>query len=237
MKKVLIIPVIFVLVGMLFMGCSKQNPISSETPPATAEKDLNLLAPKDIPNGAHYNLNIIGVPNDKTAEMDDNMGHRIFVKLDGKSKILLMEGDPFQVLDANGTDGNGAKFQLPNPDPDNDGVTVYSVYARALGKPGGKVDMTTGATDPGEDGIFGTADDIIVFSVDTLKVGREKGKPKWDNVSNELLYIYVDLDEDGVPERYNLFNEALQDYFWEYDNRGLKLLQLRFYEVPTDVTV
>jgi hypothetical protein len=26
-----------------------------------------------------------------------------------------------------------------------------------------------------------------------------------------------------------LFNNCLQDYFWNYENHGLKLLQLRFY--------
>jgi hypothetical protein len=76
------------------------------------------------PSGAHYNLNIIGVPQGKTASMDGNNGHRIFVNLDGISKIWLSQG-PFGVLDANGTDGNGASFQLPNPDPDNDGITAY----------------------------------------------------------------------------------------------------------------
>ena len=83
----------------------------------------------------HYNLNIIGVPKAKTADMTGDSGHRIFVPLTGKVSISLKEGD-FQVLDANGTDGK-ASFQLPNPDPDNDGTTLYSVYARALGKPGG----------------------------------------------------------------------------------------------------
>ena len=69
------------------------------------------------PNGAHYNLNIIGVSKDKSGDMTGNNGHRIFVKLWGKSKIMLGEGDSFKVLDANGTDGNGAKFQLPTRTP------------------------------------------------------------------------------------------------------------------------
>ncbi|HEY94259.1 MAG TPA: hypothetical protein G4O15_04925 [Dehalococcoidia bacterium] len=185
------------------------------------------------PSGSHFNLNIIGT-NDKTAPMDDNNGHRIFVKLSGNTKIYLTEGD-FAVLDANGTDGNGAAFQLPNPDPDNDGVTVYSVWARAVGTPGKSATMTTGATDPGPDGIFGTADDEVVFSTESYVAVRNTGKPKFENVSRELLYIYVDLDGDGTAERYNLFNDALQDYFWSYDNNGLKVLQLRFYEISTDV--
>ena len=233
MKRLVCIFAALVLTGVLFFGCSKDlnNPVAPVT-----TKDFGLLSPKDIPtNGAHYNLNIIGVPKGKTAAMDDNNGHRIFVNLEGNTKIMLAEGDPFQVLDANGTDGNGAKFQLPNPDPDNNGVTEYSVYARALGKPGGKADMTTGATDPGEDGVFGTEDDVTVYSMVVLHMERTKGQQKFTNVSKELLYIYVDLDGDGAAERYNLFNDALQDYFWSYDNNGLKLLQLRFYEIPTDV--
>lgn len=186
------------------------------------------------PSGGHYNLNIIGT-NDKTADMTDSSGRVIFVKLDGKSKINLAEGPEFQVLDKNGTDGNGATFQLPNPDPDNDGVTLYSVYARAGGKQGGSAKMNTCATSPGLDGVLGTADDETICSLATLAVERTKGKQTFENVSAELLYIYYDLDGDGIAERYNIFNDALQGYFWDYDNNKLRLLQLRFYEIQTTV--
>lgn len=184
------------------------------------------------PSGAHYNLNIIGVSKDKTADMTGNNGHRIFVDLgtkDGaavRTKIMLSEGD-FAVLDANGTDGT-ASFQLPNPDPDNDGVTEYSVFARALGTPGGKATVTTCAIDQAD----GTTE--ICSTLNYLAV-REKGKSSFQNVSKELLYIYYDLDSDGTVERYPLFDDDLKDYFWSYDNNGLKVLQLRFYEIPTTV--
>ena len=46
------------------------------------------------------------------------------------------------------------------------------------------------------------------------------------NVMGNLQYVF---------NRYSLFDEALYDYFWSYDNNGLKLVQLRFYEIPTDV--
>jgi len=178
------------------------------------------------PSGPHYNLNIIGVPKDKSADMTGSSGHRIFVPLTGKCNINLSEGD-FSVLDGNCTDNGQSAFQLPNPDPENDGITQYSVYARALGKPGGSSKMTTCATDPltGE----------VWCSVNSLISIREKGKSTFTNVSRELLYVYIDLNADGVVERYNLFNDALQNYFWAYDNNGLKLLQLRFYQVPTTV--
>ena len=186
---------------------------------------INSYAGNGAPSGAHYNLNIIGVPKGKTASMTGNMGHRIFVPLNGKTKILLSEGD-FQVLDANGTDGS-ASFQLPSPDADGDGITSYSVFARALGKPGGSARIVTCATDP-------LTMEEVCSTLNYVAV-RESGKSRFTNVSNELLFLYADLDGDGTDERYSLFDDRLQDYFWEYDNTGLKVLQLRFYEIATDV--
>ncbi len=188
-------------------------------------------------NGPHYNLNLIGVNKEKISDI--TTGNRIFVPLVGKCNISLMEtispdytkfNDNFMVLDGNGTDG-AAKFQLPNPDPDNVGTTVYSVFAKELGKPGGHSEMTTGATYIDEFGVAWTKMSEISASFD------RNGKPSFTNVSKELLYIYTDLDGDGRAEHYNLFNTALQDYFWEYDNAGLKLVQLRFYPISTTVPV
>src|SRR5687768_5938806 len=74
-------------------------------------------ADNGAPQGAHeFQLNIIGtsVKNDNTLDDWGGSGHRIFVLLEGKSKINLVMGD-YAVLDANGTDTNGATFQLPAP--------------------------------------------------------------------------------------------------------------------------
>lgn len=197
------------------------NPKDTKLSDAKTVKTTGNQAPK----GAHYNLNLIGVPKEKTASMTGSSGHRIFVPLTGNCKINLSEGE-FSVLDGNCTDGPSA-FQLPNPDPDNDGVTEYSVWARALGKPGGKSKTTTCATDPT------TLEEwCSVYSMVTV---REKGKSSFTDVSRQLLYIYVDMDGDGKAERYNLFSPTLQDYFWSYDNQGMKLIQLRFYEIPSVV--
>jgi hypothetical protein len=184
------------------------------------------LAGNGAPSGEHYSLNIIGVAKGKTADMTGSSGHRIFVKLDGETKIGLAEGSDFKVLDANGTDGS-ARFQMPNPDPDNDGITLYSVYVRALGKPGGSANMTSCATDP--------ATGETICSTESVVAVRGTGKQSFSNVSKQLLYVYADLDGDGVTERYNIFNERLQDYYWQYDNTGLKLLQMRFYPISTNV--
>ena len=197
------------------------------------------------PSGAHYNLNIIGMPKDKNPDMGCGEGHRIFVPLgepsnngnNGKvtTRIYLYEGEDFAVLDCNGTDGR-AKFQLPNPDPGTgEPCTAYSVYVRALGKPNGKANITTCATDPltGEE----------VCSIEVVKLERTKGKQKFQNVSKELLTICAKICTEVDPVtgeciawewmRLYLFDPLLQDYLWKYDNNGLKLAQLRFYPQET----
>lgn len=172
------------------------------------------------PSGAHFNLNVIGT-KPKTG-VDVSGGGRIFVPLQGSSRILLAEGSEFAVLDANGTDGS-AQFQLPAADPDGDGVTNYEVFARALGKPGGASTLTTCATDPT------TGEELC--SAEALSLTRSKGRQRFENVSDELLFVSVDLDGDGVTEEVSLFDEALEDFFWQVDNNGLRLAQLRFYPV------
>lgn len=178
------------------------------------------------PAGAHYNLNIIGVPKGKSVNLQGGSGHRIFVPLSGSVNILLAQGADFNVIDANGTDGQ-ARFQLPNPDPENDGTTTYSVFARALGKPGGQARVTTCAID--------TLTNEEVCSLLSMVAVRSSGKQSFTNVSKQLLYVYADMDGDGKEERYPLFDERLKDYMWQYDNSGLKLLQLRFYDQATVV--
>jgi hypothetical protein len=70
----------------------------------------------------------------------------------------------------------------------------------------------------------------------TSVLTRTSGKQSFTNVSRELLYIYADIDGNGSIDRVNLFSDQLTDYYWQYDNNGLKLAQLRFYEVPTTVS-
>jgi len=177
------------------------------------------------PSGSHYNLNIIGVPKGKTADMTGTNGHTIFVPLSGSCRINLSEGD-FNVSDRNCTDGP-AVFSLPNPDPDNDGITAYSVYARALGKPGGTSTTTTCATDPVTGDLWCSTESMVLV--------RSTGKSSFTNVSKQLLYVYADFDGDGTIDRQPLFGDAALDYYWQYNNNGLKLAQLRFYEIPTNV--
>lgn len=183
------------------------------------------------PSGAHYTLNIIGMEKPKGKLPEDtetSNGRRIFVVYDGNTKIILTEGD-FEVVDYDGTDGT-AMFQLPNPDPDCDGTTDYSVYARALGG-GGWASLATCAS---EDGPGGTADDYCSTGSDVAVFDRTSGgRSVFTNVSRELLYVSGDFG-DGF-KRYPLFGDDGYTYWWDYTNNELRLAQLRFYELETVV--
>jgi hypothetical protein len=219
-----------------------------------------------------YSLNIIGVSNPKNNDIMDNNGHRIFVPLEGKAKINLVEGE-FAVIDANGTDRDGATLQLPKPglDPylvgdkgDANTMSDYSVFVRPLGKPGGWATITTCA-DLLEDneeflgllpGKFEkTLNESCAFGglASVEQVGseitlRETGKSTFKNVTAELLTIVLKVEvevEIAVGEyeiqtvyvRVPIFDDMLENEYWEYDNHGLRILQVRFYEIGTDVSL
>jgi len=182
------------------------------------------------PNGAHYSLNIIGVPRSKNANPDWASGHVIFVNLGSKdngvsTKILLnqsAEAGVFDVLDKNGTDGE-ASFSLPAPGG-------YTIWARALGKPGGQAKITTCASDLD----INTAG--VICSTQNEVFVRDKGKSSFRNVTDALTTIVLDpiANADVVTAcggtTVSLFDPCLQGFFWDYDNNGLKLLQVRFYQ-------
>ena len=236
-----------------------------------------------FPEGGHdYRLNIIGVPKDKSAAMDDNNGRRIFVQLQSTNEVTSPGGknnqlalskinhiylcnstngendiaspkcdnywqtnfNQFGVLDANATDANGAILALPDPCADADPTTActpgYKIYARAHGKPGGNATITTCADETGL-GFDGT-DDIWCGSNGINMVA--KGGQKATEITDNLLRLTITVDETTDPglaaclgdnqvgpevETVYLFDNCLENYFWNYDNNGLKLLEVRFY--------
>jgi hypothetical protein len=191
-------------------------------------------------SGAHYTLNIQGK---KTCAGDDLTGsnrHTIqvllnysdknyngvpYVDLDRRNKIFLSSGE-FQVLDGNACDGDGAKFQLPG-----DVATNWDIWARALAKPGGQATMTLCGVD--DMGTVSTADDVILCNTgaDVVTLKRTTGKPQWQNVTKELTHLTACVDVSGTTTctDVDVFDPTLYQYFWDYDNFGLRLAQLRFY--------
>ncbi len=182
-------------------------------------------------SGAHYNLNIIGVPKGKNADMTNSDGHTIFVPLDGTAKINYLAGSQFQVLDRNGTDADGATIEVPS-DPGGTSV-CYDVFATALGKPNGNALVQATCI---IDGLLGTCEDALQLS--SFSVTRGKGQPKPENISDIFRATgCVDTNSSGTCDKGDtmfknvwIFNvPQLTSYFWDYTNTDLKLMQVRFY--------
>lgn len=206
------------------------------------------------PSGAHYNLNIIGVDNPKNSTLTDSNRHTIFVDLGRngqvRSNIWLTQGE-FKVCDGNAFDaafdcaGNalnktGAVFQLPcntgvNADPEFDCSTSpgfstsYTVWARALGKPGGSADMTLCATETQDFDGDTVLEEFCNTGNNVVMLNRTKGKQTFQDVTSQLTLLQADIDGDTTLEKIALFASGFEDWVWYYDNRGLRLAQLRFY--------
>ena len=192
-------------------------------------------------------------------DMTGSHRHSIFVPLSSgdsvgrqvKIKYVTNPDDPdnFRVIDGNATKDNEAVIQVPYEYCD-DLVTgcvdllSYEVYARALGKPGPGVgvvvtaecEYTLSVVDPdGTEGL--TCEDTLLMG--RFEVKRPGKKPFTANITDIFRATgCLDEDGDGVCETGDLefkdiwiFNiPYLNSYMWDYDNDGLKLLQVRFYE-------
>ena len=82
----------------------------------------------------------------------------------------------------------------------------------------------------------------IVCSTNNKVFVRMKGKSSFRNVTQQLLTITATVTDPTlaacltggnttvpVSLTTNIFNPCLRNFFWNYDNNGLKLLQIRFY--------
>jgi hypothetical protein len=144
---------------------------------------------------------------------------------------------------------------------DADTESAYSVFIRPLGKPGGWATITTCA-DLMDSTFAGLLPGSLVSIMnrneggDTYcsieQVGQEiterpQGKSKFTNVTAELLTIVFQVVVDTDPGegvtletvciRVPIFDDILENEYWEYDNYGLKNLDVRFYDCPTDVSL
>ena len=114
----------------------------------------------------------------------------------------------------------------------------YSIWARALG-PGGNAEITTCADETGA-GFDGT-DDVWCGSNGITLYAKPR---KTVDITGNLLHMTITVDGVANPELAAcigisttgsttldvfLFDRCFENYFWNYDNNGLKLLELRFY--------
>lgn len=204
-------------------------------------------------SGGHYNLNILGKDHCAGDDLEGSNRHTIQVllrlsdptptnltpeaSLDKRNKIFLQEGD-FQVIDGNACD-DGAWFQLPaNPfscpatDPQclNTDPTfqAYQVWARARSG-GGSATITTCR----QDNVTKEFQCSTENTLDVLTRTKGKNTNNFTNVTKQLTTICLDTDMDlACDTRTGIFSSDAFGSFWDYDNNGLRLAQLRFYPIP-----
>jgi hypothetical protein len=184
------------------------------------------------PSGEHFTLNIIGVEKGHTVDNSTSQGRRIFVPL-GKNgtaacDIFLHKGD-FAVTDYNCLDSDrDADFWLPDPATE-DGTLGYSVWVRALGGNNkGSATMQTCFTEFSTASTWCNAGDLIVSL-------SKVTPPKFIDVSRQLLQVCADVDVTDATdlELVPIFSSLGENYFWHYENTGLRLAQVRFYPIST----
>jgi hypothetical protein len=188
-------------------------------------------------SGPHYNLTIIGVSNPKKVDMTDTSRHTLFVPLSGSTKISYVAGDTFQVVDGNCTDSSGCTIEVPSEVGSN---LCYNVYAVGLGKPGGSSIVTAECLFDGTLVGGETCTEALLqgsFEVDRTNGGSNK--PLRHNISNVFRATgCLDLDISGDCNTGDvqftnawIFNiDQLLSYWWDYNNTGLRNMQVRFYQ-------
>jgi hypothetical protein len=169
--------------------------------------------------------------------MTNSDRHTIFVPLSGTIKIFYVAGDEFGVRDGNCTDSDGCTIEVPS-EPLSD--LCYDVYAVGLGKPGGSAIITAECVF--DEDLVGAESCTDVLRQGSFQVDRTNdgsNKPKRQNISDVFRATgCLDLNDSGACDSGDLqfsnawiFNiDELDEYWWEYDNNGLRNMQCRFYE-------
>jgi hypothetical protein len=157
-------------------------------------------------------------PDSTTFAVCDGNAFDAAWKCDGTPLYIPGTSPPTQAM--------GAVFELPCNTlqastlyPCTGGAAAYTVWGRVVGTPtpGGTGTITTCAYTT-------VAPIIVVCSAENEVFVRSPQKPpKFDNVTPELTSLVT----GGV--KYPLFYSTFQGFFWDYDNNGDKVLQLRFY--------
>ena len=216
--------------------------------PSGPHYNLNIIGGtcKDVPTMTGSNRHTIFVPlGSKTNAATSN--------------IYLEQGPTFQVCDGNACDPaydcngaslgkTGAVFQLPCDLYAPDGTitdctagtdsATYCVFAEALGTPGGSATMTTCATDPVSGLVVCSTENTVLVRNTNLNGSGNGGKPKVVNVTDALTTLTCTSttcpNECATAQcTFEIFTAPFEDFFWQYDNNGLRNAQLRFYLEPT----
>ena len=194
-------------------------------------------------NGAHYNLNLIGKKTDWSGggSYSNPDRHTVFVPEDtstfsyelpdgttqnGSIKIEFTQSTTspdISVLDGNAFDDGKAAVEL--------GKGKYQVWIVSKAKPGFDTNIT---------GWVWFTDNVTNTIWTALNVGTITVTRKWQDATG-LFYVSPTEDtldivsaETWVFDYLNMLDSLGYgdgQYFWDYDNNGNKLVQVRFYPV------
>jgi hypothetical protein len=176
--------------------------------------------------------------------MTDSQRHTLFVPLKGTCGIGLTQTpnwdgtyktSDFQVLEGNCFDKGitvgdttvayslSAGFQLPPPDPTSTGTLQYTAFVKVT-SPKGSAGMQT---------CFYDAALAETYCNTGMMLDLSKANyPKFENVSKSLLTVCAYVNDKWQLEP--LFFDSDAQYWWEYDNNGLRHAQFRFYPNTKD---
>src|SRR5262245_46103833 len=143
-----------------------------------------------------FNWNLIGTPHGYQGGCGD--GHRIFVERDAKGAQILIqdENDGWRIVDCDATGDHQAVMH-------SDDLGTLNVYARILGKPGGRLDVCVD---------LASDTDGVLCSIGSINLKR-------DGVQSRFKM---------VPDQY--FATDLEDVLWTVDtNKDFRIVQFRVY--------
>ncbi len=242
MKKFIVITLAVVLVLTLVVGSGL----------ALAKPNGNGPKPGTDFNGSHYNLNLIGKNKVMPGDYDNPDRHTMFIPLDTSEfdinlktpnnldettlpgiKINITQGEEWAMIDGNATDGEGSFQMAPGK---------YDVYIAVKAKSPKYPDAYTDIT-----GWVEAYDNVgtLWYYLNVGSVTVSKGKNKWTDASTLLwvsdsedpfgivgandvwVFDYMNMLDTWTDGGYDFSDLA---YFWQVDNHGNKLIQVRFYE-------
>jgi len=212
-----VLGVVLILAGITAFLLFTNRQLSGVTLLTNQNKSVASSSPSTSvsPSIDYYALNLVGVSDKVNSSLSSNS---LYIPVKGQCVISVKE-NTFKITDNDCTD-NVASFSLPVASPSAE-LSSYDVYARVIGKPKGKVDEQTCQSDP-------TTEDTYCFTNSTLDLQNNSANTLTDG-TNALLTVYVDLTSNGDMKAYNLFDNAMQNYFWNYNKNGYKVAQLRLY--------
>jgi len=258
MKKLLFLIVAIVVLGLIISGClpvvppAEKDEISSLTKARSGRDfngphyNLNIIGKKwDWNGGGNYDnesRHTMFVPED-IEEYNLKADTPCYTpdddpRLDEPGVTIWMtqclegaDDDEFAVLDGNAFDDCKCEFQLESG--------RYEVYIVAKGKPGGETDITGWVRYPDPDQNY-----QVYYYLDIGSVNVKK-KQDWDDAT-EIFYVSCTEDVLGIVgcngmgmwvfeylTALTTYDPEIDDnaYFWQFDNKGNKLVKVRFYKV------